>query len=85
MVRVFESRDKAYNKIVVTENGAKVEEIEIEPFNYKDMSIPQIEINKILDKYVSEGYNLSKVTCGSTTASNNLLGILVTTYLFKKE
>lgn len=80
MIRAYESRDKGYSKIIVTENGEKIEEVELTPIYYKDLATPQIEINKILDKYESNGYELRHMTSGGDG-----LYLIITTYLFKKE
>lgn len=82
IVRVFESFHKPYNKIVVTENGTQVEEIALQQFHDKDLSSAQIETNKVLDRYVGKGYGLINMTSGSSSVN---AGILVTTYLFRKE
>ena len=84
IVRIYESRDKGYNKIVVTENGKILEEIKLIPTYYKDLALQQIEINKVIDKYENSGYNLSMATSGGLPVGT-APGILVTTYLFKKE
>lgn len=80
IIRVMESHDKAYCKIIVTENEQKLEVVDLEPLYYKNLEVNQIEINKILDKYIDKQYNLKFMTSGSGNQS-----ILVTTYLFVKE
>lgn len=81
IIRVMESPDKAYSKIIVTENEQKLEVVDLEPLYYKNLEVNQIEINKILDKYKTKKYSLKYMTSGN--GGNQT--ILVTTYIFEKE
>ena len=85
IIRVYQSTDKRYNKIVVTQNGKKLEEIDLIPFYYKeDLAESQIAINNVVDKYKSRNYILDSVTSGAVP-SGSAVGTLVTTFLFKDK
>lgn len=81
IIRVMESPDKAYSKIIVTENEQKLEVVDLEPLYYKNLELNQLEINNILDKYSTMNYSLKYMTSGN----GGLQDILVTTYIFEKE
>lgn len=78
-VKVYESHDKAYHKIIVTGDGKKLDEIDLLPFSYKDLESNQITINRVLDKYSNSGYHLK----ASTAIASGVL--LITTYVFGRE
>ena len=85
IIRIYESPDKGYNKIIVTENDKKIEQIDLIPFYYKDLESNQIEINKILVKYRKAGYLLISSICGnSSPAVGSATLVMVTSYLFEK-
>ncbi len=84
MIRVYESMDKGYNKIVVIENDKKIEQLDLIPFYYKDLESNPIEINKILQKYKKAGYHLVSSTSGSAQV-NVAASVIISTYLFEKE
>lgn len=81
IINVYESTDKTYNKIIVTENGKKIEEIPLIAFYYKNQEENQITINNALDKYLNNGYILNNVTKGTITNYS----VMSTTYLFEKK
>jgi len=88
MINSYESHDKGYSKIIVTENDKKIEEIGLEAFTAKNFDTNQIEINKVLNKYINLGYKLITSIRGSAPTNNpnaTFLAVpLVTTYLFEK-
>ena len=80
-ISVYESVDKGYNKITVIENEKLIEEIDLLPFNYKDISTHQIETNKILNKYRQNGFKLVSEIRGTLSAQ---WLVMVTTYRLVK-
>ena len=79
-ITVYESADRGYNKISVCEEGNKVENIEMVPFSYRDLDVHTIEINKILVKYMNQGYKIISEIRGTIGAPSTSAIIMVTTY-----
>jgi hypothetical protein len=77
-ITVYESQDKAYNKIYVFEGEKKVEDIELVTFYYRDLESHIIEVNKILVKYTSLGYKIVSEIRGTIGYT------MVTTYRLEK-
>lgn len=57
-ITVYETALKGWSKIIVVENGNKVEEIELSIFSNQVMVEHQVAINNILRKYKNLGYKL---------------------------
>ena len=84
IIRVMESSDKGYAKIIVTENGKQVEVVDLEKHYYKNLEANQIVINNVLDNYATKEYKLKDMTSGG--AGEGIYSFFwVTTYLFEKE
>ncbi len=82
-VNVFESRDKAYNRIIVIENDKKIEDIELPEFYYKNLESHQIEVNKTILKYRNQGYKIISEIRG-TTQITSAFPVMITTYRLEK-
>lgn len=78
-ITVYESIDKGYNRIVVVQDEKVAEEIELLPFNHKDLISHQIEINKLILKYRKSGFKLLSEIRGSISNGSGL-AVMVTTY-----
>ena len=84
LIEIHQSSSYLYNEIVLTENGVKLEEINLSAWNHKHIDSNQVTINKVLLKYTALGYKLISGVCGNIVSQTNDT-IMVTTYLFVKE
>jgi len=84
MIEIQQSSSYANNKIVVTENDLKLEEILLSTYNYKHIDSNQVKINKALLRYTELGYKLISSVRGNIVTQTNDT-VMVTTYLFEKE
>lgn len=84
IIKTFESIDMRLNKIIVTEKGKKIEEIDLSRTNALIAAESnQVLINNMLDKYKAKGYKLVSVGAGTQTIAS-ATDVLMTTYIFEK-
>ena len=84
IVGVYESLDPGYAKIIVTENGKVLEELDLGRVYYKKLGEQQAMINEVLDRYEKGPYTLVNASGGSLTGGSDR-EMMITTYLFRKE
>lgn len=85
IIKTFESIDMRLNKIIVTEKGKKIEEIDLSRTNaLVAAESNQILINNMLDKYKGKGYKLVAVSSGSQIIGSPT-DVLMTTYVFERQ
>jgi hypothetical protein len=85
IIKTYESIDMRFNKIIVTENGKKLEEIDLSRGNMLTASeANQILINNAFDKYKAKGYKLVQASSGSQIIGSPT-DVLMTTYIFEKQ
>ena len=84
IVSVYESLHPDFTKIIVTENGAKIQEIQLRSVAAKELEANQILVNNTLDKYKKAGYTLLSFSKGSTNIGPGSFG-MITTYILEKK
>lgn len=85
IIKTYESIDMRFNKIIVTEKGKKLEEMDLSRSSSFTASEPnQLLINNTLDKYKTKGYKLVTVSSGSQALAQST-DVLMTTYIFEKQ
>jgi hypothetical protein len=84
LITVYESLHPDFTKIIVTENGAKIQEIQLRSVVTKELEYNQIQVNNTLDKYKKAGYTLVSFSKGSTNIGPGSFG-MITTYILEKK
>jgi hypothetical protein len=84
MITVYESMIQDFSKIIVIENGAKIQEVQLRNVSTKDIEYNQIQVNNTLDKYKKAGYKLVNASKGSTNIAPGQF-VLISTYILEKE
>ncbi len=84
MITVYESMIQDFSKIVVIENGAKIQEVQLRNVSTKEIEYNQIQVNNTLDKYKKAGYKLVSASKGSTNIAPGQF-VLISTYILEKE
>jgi len=84
MITVYESMLQDFSKIVVIENGAKLQEVQLRNVSTKEIEYNQIQVNNTLDKYKKNGYKLVSASKGSTNIAPGQF-VLISTYILEKE
>lgn len=84
MITVYESMHPDFTKIIVTENGAKIQEVQLRSVITKELEYNVIQVNNVLDKYKKAGYKLLSFSKGSTNIAPGSFG-MITTYILEKE
>ena len=84
LVCFYESAyDDDWNKVIVTENDKKIEEIKLTQFNFKNIETVQLEKSKVLTKYRKLEYQLISESKTNTIAKNGA-NVILTSYTFQK-
>lgn len=84
LITVYESLHPDFTKIIVTENGAKIQEIQLRSVAAKELEANQILVNNTLDKYKKAGYTIVSFSKGSTNIGPGSFG-MITTYILEKK
>ena len=84
IITVYESLHPDFTKIIVTENGAKIQEVQLRSVAAKELEANQILVNNTLDKYKKAGYTLLSFSKGSTNIGPGSFG-MITTYILEKK
>ena len=84
MITVYESMHPDFTKIIVTENGAKIQEVQLRSVITKELEYNVIQLNNVLDKYKKAGYKLVSFSKGNTNIAPGNFG-MITTYILEKE
>jgi hypothetical protein len=84
MIGLYQSLNPEYSKIVVTENGRLTEEIKIDPTSEVSLVLNQIEVHKVLQKYISDAYKVTTSSTGSMIIKTTQQSVTTTVYLLEK-
>ena len=84
LINVYESQHPDFTKIIVTENGAKIQEVPLRTVAAKELEANQILVNNTLDKYKKAGYTIVSFSKGSTNIGPGSFG-MITTYVLEKK
>ena len=84
MIHMYESTYTGYSKIIVTNNGSVLEEIQLEKFGPKNLLENPVVLNNTLDKYKKQGYSLLSSSKGGGNTTNAHV-VILSTYLLEKK
>lgn len=86
LFNVYESADKGYAKVIITENDQKIEEFELDGFHADFLVQNQIKITSSLSRYYRLGYKLLSSSKASTWiyGKHPNMTCMVTTYVMEK-
>ncbi len=87
LFNVYESADKGYAKVIITENDQKIEEFDLEGFHADQIEKNQIDITRALSRYIRLGYKITFTNKGSLWIYGKAPGMtcMVTTYILEKQ
>ena len=87
LFNVYESADKGYAKVIITENDQKIEEFGLDGFHADFLDQNQVKVTSALSRYYRLGYKLISNSKGSVWIYGKMphMTCMVTTYIMEKQ